>query len=65
MKTAILSILVLVAFISMSSFALPSPNLACLDNCDADFDLCIYACDVTPFNCDNCDIQLNACRKTC
>ena len=62
MKTAILSILVLFAFINMSAFGHPSN--ACLDACQSDFDFCDDNCGGT-INCDDCDNELDECINSC
>ncbi|KAL9973925.1 hypothetical protein ACROYT_G020446 [Oculina patagonica] len=65
MKIAIISTFLLVACISMSSFALPS-YYSCLNDCDIDYDLCIGACGQPGYPpCSVCSPQWNQCRADC
>ena len=68
MKTAILSILVLFAFISLSTFGLPTSESdldKCLDDCLSGFDFCEQLCDEGVFDCDACDNKLVSDIDTC
>ena len=65
MKTAIISMFVLFALISVSSFALPSPtDIDCILDCEDEFDHCDQACGAR-FSCDVCDSDLELCREKC
>ena len=59
MKTATLSIFLLLAFVSVSSYALPRPSQDC-QNCHIDLDLCTGACPAS-VPCDVCTNVFNDC----
>lgn len=63
MKTAMISMFVLFAFISVSSFALPGTDIICLLDCGDVFDLCDQVC--VGDACDVCVSDLELCRDAC
>ncbi|KAJ7393070.1 hypothetical protein OS493_008368 [Desmophyllum pertusum] len=64
MKTVIIYAFLVVAFISMSSFALPS-YASCKQGCDNDQDLCESQCSTGAFSCSICDSAWDACTGKC
>ena len=67
MKNAILSILVVFAFISVSTFGFPSRLGKCLDDCLSEFDVCDHNCGRGGIHCGYCDnkltLRINKCVK--